>query len=84
MLPHMGPMELLVIFGIALLIFGPKALPSLGKSIGGGIRNLKRSMNARDDEADAEEAAERAAAAAKAAPVLASGKEAVKDLGPRA
>ena len=37
------PMHLLVIFFIALLVFGPKKLPELGKGIGDGIvRNLKR------------------------------------------
>jgi len=30
------PMHLLVIFGIALLVFGPKKLPELGKGIGEG------------------------------------------------
>ena len=30
-------MHLLVIFGIALLVFGPKKLPELGKGIGEGI-----------------------------------------------
>jgi sec-independent protein translocase protein TatA len=39
------PMHLLVIFFIALLIFGPKKLPELGKGIGEGIRALKDSMN---------------------------------------
>ena len=38
------PMHLLVIFGIALLVFGPKKLPELGKGIGEGIRALKDSM----------------------------------------
>ena len=32
------PMHLLVIFAIALLVFGPKKLPELGKGIGEGIR----------------------------------------------
>ena len=35
------PMHLLVIFFIALLVFGPKKLPELGKGIGAGIRALK-------------------------------------------
>ncbi len=35
------PMHLLVIFFIALLVFGPKKLPELGKGIGEGIRALK-------------------------------------------
>jgi sec-independent protein translocase protein TatA len=38
------PMHLLVIFFIALLVFGPKKLPELGKGIGEGIRALKESM----------------------------------------
>jgi sec-independent protein translocase protein TatA len=38
------PMHLLVIFGIALLVFGPKKLPDLGKGIGEGIRGFKTAM----------------------------------------
>ena len=38
------PMHLLVIFFIALLVFGPKKLPELGKGIGEGIRSFKDSM----------------------------------------
>ena len=38
------PMHLLVIFLIALIIFGPKKLPELGKGIGEGFRALKDSM----------------------------------------
>jgi sec-independent protein translocase protein TatA len=37
-------MHLLVIFGIALLVFGPKKLPELGKGIGEGIRGFKSAM----------------------------------------
>jgi sec-independent protein translocase protein TatA len=43
------PMHLLVIFGIALLVFGPKKLPELGKGIGEGIRGFKASMNGDDE-----------------------------------
>jgi sec-independent protein translocase protein TatA len=42
------PMHLLVIFGIALLIFGPKKLPELGKGIGEGFRGFKSAMNAEE------------------------------------
>jgi sec-independent protein translocase protein TatA len=42
------PMHLLVIFGIALLIFGPKKLPELGKGIGEGIRGFKAAMKAEE------------------------------------
>ena len=38
------PMHLIVIFGIALLIFGPKKLPELGKGIGEGIRGFKKAV----------------------------------------
>ncbi len=38
------PIHLLVIFGIALLVFGPKKLPELGKGIGEGIRGFKAAM----------------------------------------
>jgi len=38
------PMHLLVIFFIALLVFGPKKLPELGKGLGEGIRALKEVM----------------------------------------
>ena len=40
------PMHLLVIAGLALLIFGPKKLPELGKGLGDGIRGFKSAMNA--------------------------------------
>jgi sec-independent protein translocase protein TatA len=38
------PMHLLVILAIALLIFGPKKLPELGKGLGEGIRSFKNSL----------------------------------------
>ena len=43
------PMHLLVIFGIALLVFGPKKLPELGKGIGEGIRGFKSAIRADED-----------------------------------
>jgi len=43
------PMHLLMIFGIALLVFGPKKLPELGKGIGDGIRGLKSAMKAPEE-----------------------------------
>jgi sec-independent protein translocase protein TatA len=38
------PMHLLVIFGLAVLIFGPKKLPELGKGLGDGIRGFRSAM----------------------------------------
>jgi len=40
----LGMQELIVIFIVALLVFGPKRLPELGRAIGKGVRELKRSM----------------------------------------
>jgi sec-independent protein translocase protein TatA len=40
------PMHLLVIFAIALLVFGPKKLPELGKGLGEAIRGFKDSFKA--------------------------------------
>jgi sec-independent protein translocase protein TatA len=38
------PTHLLLIFGIALLVFGPKKLPELGKGIGESIRGFKSAI----------------------------------------
>jgi sec-independent protein translocase protein TatA len=43
------PMHLMVIAGLALLIFGPKKLPELGKGLGDGIRGFKSAMAAKDE-----------------------------------
>lgn len=40
----LGLSELLLIVGIALLLFGPSKFASLGKSIGEGLRNFKTAM----------------------------------------
>ena len=42
------PMHLLIIAGIALLIFGPKKLPELGKGLGDGIRGFKAAMSSEE------------------------------------
>jgi len=39
------PMHLLVVLGIALLVFGPKKLPELGKGLGESIRGFKEALN---------------------------------------
>jgi sec-independent protein translocase protein TatA len=43
------PMHLLVVLFIALLVFGPKKLPELGKGLGDGIRSFKDSMQNRQE-----------------------------------
>jgi len=44
------PMHMLVLLGIALLIFGPKKLPELGKGIGDGIRTFKSAIRGDEEE----------------------------------
>ena len=43
------PMHLVVIFGIALLVFGPRKLPELGKGLGEGIRGFKSALKSEND-----------------------------------
>ena len=40
----LGPMELLVILGIAVLLFGGKKIPEVAKGLGEGIRNFKAAL----------------------------------------
>ena len=56
MLGQIGVPELLVILVIALLIFGPSKLPSLGKSIGEGITSFKKGLNGQTGNEDNEDA----------------------------
>lgn len=44
------PMHLLVILFIALLVFGPKKIPELGKGLGDGIRSFKNAIGGGHDE----------------------------------
>lgn len=50
--PHIGPMELVVILALALIIFGPGKLPQVGKALGEGIREFRSSLagKGREDE----------------------------------
>ena len=47
-------MEWIVILIIALLIFGPKNLPKLGKSLGSTVKNIREGMSGDDDAASEE------------------------------
>ncbi|NTY02195.1 twin-arginine translocase TatA/TatE family subunit [Deinococcus sp. JMULE3] len=49
-MPNIGPAELLVVLLVALVVFGPRKLPELGKSLGNGLREFRRSTQGlRDD-----------------------------------
>ena len=43
------PMHLLLIFGMALLVFGPTKLPELGKGLGESIRGFKSAMKVEEE-----------------------------------
>jgi sec-independent protein translocase protein TatA len=47
-----GPTELLLIVLIIVIIFGARRLPELGKSLGEGIKNFKKSIGGKDEETE--------------------------------
>ena len=49
-MPTPGPLEIVIILVIVLVIFGPKRLPDLGKSLGRGMREFKDSVTGKDKE----------------------------------
>ena len=54
------PTHLLIVAGVALLLFGPKKLPELGKGLGESIRGFKAAMDPKEEPtATAKPAAER-------------------------
>jgi sec-independent protein translocase protein TatA len=46
-----GPWEIAILLIVALLVFGPKRLPEMGKSLGKGMREFKDSISGKDAEA---------------------------------
>lgn len=51
---NIGPLEIAIVVIIALLVFGPKRLPELGRSLGKGIREFKGSVSGDSREEDEE------------------------------
>ena len=52
-----SPWELLILLAFVLLLFGPKRLPEMGRSLGKGMREFKDSISGKDDERQGELAA---------------------------
>jgi sec-independent protein translocase protein TatA len=51
-MPNIGPLEIVIILIIALVVFGPKRLPELGRSMGRGMREFKNSLTSDKDDDD--------------------------------
>lgn len=47
---RLGMWELLLILGIVIILFGAKRIPEMGKGIGEGIRNFKKSVKDNNEE----------------------------------
>jgi sec-independent protein translocase protein TatA len=51
-MPNIGPMELVIVFVIALIVLGPKRLPEVGRSIGSSMREFKDAISGEKREED--------------------------------
>jgi sec-independent protein translocase protein TatA len=51
-MPEIGIAGLIVILIVALLVFGPKRLPEIGRSLGRGMREFKDSITGQDEKAE--------------------------------
>jgi sec-independent protein translocase protein TatA len=49
-----GPWELALLLLVVLLVFGPKRLPEMGRSLGKGMREFKNSITGKEDKSAAE------------------------------
>lgn len=52
MFSSIGPLEIVLVIVVLLVIFGPKRLPSLGRSLGTGMREFKESITGEDKHRD--------------------------------
>ena len=49
-MPNIGPGEIILLLLLALLLFGAKRLPEIGRSLGKGMREFKDSVSGREEE----------------------------------
>ena len=58
-MPNVGPFELIILVVVLVLVFGSRKLPTIGRSLGSGMREFKDGVTGRgdkpplDDESDA-------------------------------
>lgn len=62
----LGPTELIIILVIILIIFGPKRLPQLGKSLGKTMKSIREGAEGKIDDEDEDEEATKPKAKATA------------------
>ena len=60
--------ELLIILLVLVLVFGANKIPQLGSALGDTMKNFKKALNAKDEQAAKEEQAARDGAAAQRTP----------------
>jgi sec-independent protein translocase protein TatA len=53
-MPNVGPWEIILLLLLALLLFGAKRLPEIGRSMGRGLREFKDSVGGKDNDEPAE------------------------------
>jgi sec-independent protein translocase protein TatA len=70
-MPTPGPLEIVILLVIVLLIFGPKRLPDLGRSLGRGMREFKDSVTGNDSDDEPQRLAKSEPAPAPAEPAAA-------------
>jgi sec-independent protein translocase protein TatA len=51
-MPNIGATELIILLVVLLLVFGPKRLPEMGRSVGRGIREFKDSVSGNERPGD--------------------------------
>jgi len=51
-MPEIGISGLIILLVVALLVFGPKRLPEIGRSLGRGMREFKDSVSGRDEKTE--------------------------------
>ena len=87
MLGSLGMPELIVIFVIALIVFGPRRLPELGRSLGRGIAEFKKATSELQSTLEAEirvDEEQRAAREMSSAPVATASSSHTGDVAPTA
>ncbi len=60
-MPNIGPIEIFLVLLVALIVFGPKKLPELGKSLGRGIQEFRGSVSGENATPEVEPAETKAA-----------------------